>query len=78
VSVVIDDGSHRSEHILATVAHLFPLLPRGSLYAIEDTQTSYWAGYGGSTDPAAPTSVGGGSGRPGWRRRSGRRAGRRS
>jgi hypothetical protein len=57
VSVVIDDGSHRSEHVLATFAHLFPLLPRGSVYAIEDTQTSYWAGYGGSTDPTAPTTM---------------------
>lgn len=57
VSVVVDDGSHRSEHVLATFAHLFPLLPRGSVYAIEDTQTSYWAGYGGSTDPTAPTTM---------------------
>ena len=57
VNVVIDDGSHRSEHVLATFAHLFPLLPRGSVYAIEDTQTSYWASYGGSTDPAAPTTM---------------------
>ena len=30
VSVVVDDGSHRSEHVRATFAHLFPLLPPGS------------------------------------------------
>lgn len=57
VKVVIDDGSHHNEHVLATFAHLFPLLPRGAVYAIEDTQTSYWARYGGSTDPAAPTTM---------------------
>lgn len=57
VQVVVDDGSHRSEHVLATFAHLFPRLPDGALYAIEDTQTSYWEEYGGSTDPDAPTTM---------------------
>lgn len=57
VSVVVDDGSHRSEHVLETFAHVFPRLPAGALYAIEDTQTSYWASYGGSTDPDAPTTM---------------------
>ncbi|MGI3785758.1 MAG: hypothetical protein ACRYG2_33855, partial [Janthinobacterium lividum] len=57
VSVVVDDGSHRSEHILETFAHLVPRLPDGAVYAIEDTQTSYWASYGGSTDPRAPTTM---------------------
>ena len=40
--VVIDDGSHRPEHILETFRILFPLLADGGIYAIEDTQTSYW------------------------------------
>lgn len=57
VHVVVDDGSHRSEHILATFAHVFPLLPAGAIYAIEDTETSYWSGYGGSTDRTAPTTM---------------------
>jgi hypothetical protein len=57
VQVVVDDGSHRSEHVLATFAHVFPLLPDGAVYAIEDTETSYWSDYGGSTAPDAPTTM---------------------
>ena len=33
-----------------TFAILFPLLAKGGIYAIEDTQTSYWPRFGGSTD----------------------------
>jgi len=52
--VVIDDGSHRPSDIPATFGFLFPLLPEGAFYAIEDTQTSYWPEFGGHEDPAAP------------------------
>jgi hypothetical protein len=55
--VVIDDGSHVPEHIRATFAVLFPLLPDGGIYAIEDTQTSYWPDWGGSTDRQDPTTT---------------------
>jgi hypothetical protein len=48
--IVVDDGSHRSDHIRTTFEALFPLLPSGGLYAIEDTQTSYWPRFGGSPD----------------------------
>jgi len=48
--VVIDDGSHRPEHIRETFRILFPRLPEGGIYAIEDTQTSYWPEWGGSED----------------------------
>lgn len=51
--VVIDDGSHRPVHIRETFRLLFPLLPDGAIYAIEDTQTSYWPNWGGNEDPAA-------------------------
>ena len=57
MSVVVDDGSHRSEHVLATFAHVFPRLPAGAVYAIEDTETSYWSDYGGSTAADAPTTM---------------------
>jgi demethylmacrocin O-methyltransferase len=50
VQVVIDDGSHRPEHIRETFRFLFPLLADDGIYAIEDTQTSYWPSWGGSTD----------------------------
>ena len=52
--VMIDDGSHRPADILATFKILFPLLPDGGFYAIEDTQTSYWPEFGGEEDPSAP------------------------
>ena len=50
LEVVIDDGSHRPEHVRASFAVLFPLLTDGGIYAIEDTQTSYWPEFGGSED----------------------------
>jgi hypothetical protein len=50
VKVVVDDGSHRPEHIRETFRVLFPLLHKEGIYAIEDTQTSYWPSFGGSTD----------------------------
>lgn len=53
-TVIIDDGSHRPEHIRASFATLFPLLEDGGIYAIEDTQTSYWPEFGGSEDPNDP------------------------
>lgn len=57
--VVIDDGSHRPEHVRATFQILFPLLETGGIYAIEDLQTSYWPKWGGSFDLKDPnTSVG--------------------
>ncbi len=59
LDIVIDDGSHLNEHVLATFKSLFPLLSARGIYVIEDTQTSYWddvAGqrWGGSMDAAAP------------------------
>ncbi len=57
IEVVIDDGSHRPEHILETFRILFPLLADGGIYAIEDTQTSYWPEFGGSEDLDAPDTT---------------------
>jgi len=48
--VVVDDGSHQSTHVRETFRILFPLLPKGAIYAIEDTQTSYWPEWDGSAD----------------------------
>jgi demethylmacrocin O-methyltransferase len=55
--VVIDDGSHRPAHVLETFRILFPLLPEGAVYAIEDVQTSYWPEFGGSEDRHAPATT---------------------
>lgn len=55
--VVIDDGSHRPSDIIETFQVLFPLLPDGAVYAIEDTQTSYWPEFGGSEDRDSPDTT---------------------
>lgn len=57
VKVVVDDGSHRPEHIRKTFQVLFPLLEDGGIYAIEDIQTSYWPEWGGSEDRHDPTTT---------------------
>ena len=54
--VIIDDGSHRSEHIRATFAILFPLLTPNGVYVVEDVQTSYWPERGGSEDIDDPNT----------------------
>ena len=63
--IIIDDGSHRSEHVIASFEILFPLLAPDGIYVVEDLQTSYWGpesnvtgDWGGSSDLNAPqTSV---------------------
>lgn len=50
VDIVIDDGSHINEHVIRTFQILFPLLRNPGIYVVEDTQTSYWPGFGGSSD----------------------------
>jgi len=47
VDIVIDDGSHLSEHVVTTLRHLWPLLSDGGIYLIEDLHTSYWPAWGG-------------------------------
>jgi hypothetical protein len=57
IKVVIDDGSHRPEHIRETFAYLFPMLAPDGIYAIEDTQTSCWRTWGGSEILTAPETT---------------------
>jgi hypothetical protein len=56
VDVVIDDGSHINADVIKSFETLFPILRNPGIYAVEDTQTSYWPSYGGSSsdlnDPA--------------------------
>lgn len=60
IDIVIDDGSHRCADVISAFHALYPHVVPGGLYVIEDLQTSYWPGYGGSAerldDPA--TSMG--------------------
>lgn len=55
IQVIIDDGSHRPEHIRESFRVLYPLLAdEGGIYCIEDLQTSYWPEWGGSEDRLSP------------------------
>ena len=47
IDVVIDDGSHISQHVIKSFEILYPMLNPGGLYFIEDLHTSYWPNYGG-------------------------------
>jgi demethylmacrocin O-methyltransferase len=49
IHIIIDDGSHRNEHVLRSFQFLFPKLHKNGIYVIEDTQTSYWPDQGGSS-----------------------------
>jgi hypothetical protein len=45
--VIIDDGSHINAHQIESFKILWPHLKAGGIYVVEDTQTSYWEGFGG-------------------------------
>lgn len=46
--LVIDDGSHQSDHVRTSFMTLFPLMRPGAMYVIEDLQASYWPAYNGN------------------------------
>ena len=54
LDIVVDDGSHLSEHVVTTFETLFPLLEPHGIYAVEDLQTSYWPEWHGSDDRDSP------------------------
>ena len=58
--IIIDDGSHINSHVISTFEFLFPLLADNGVYVVEDTQTSYWPEFGGSSEGhmSARTSMG--------------------
>jgi hypothetical protein len=43
--IIIDDGSHRNNHVIKTFKILFPELNNGGIYVVEDTHTSYIPSY---------------------------------
>lgn len=55
--VIVDDGSHINAHVQTTFETLFPLLANDGVYIVEDTQTSYWPGFGGEIDPRQDEST---------------------
>ncbi len=48
--IVIDDGSHRPQHVVSSFIELFPHVADGGIYVVEDVQTAFVSKYGG--DPA--------------------------
>lgn len=48
--IIIDDASHIQSNTIKSFEILFPLLEKGGLYCIEDTVTSYWPAWEGSTE----------------------------
>ncbi|MBP0464533.1 class I SAM-dependent methyltransferase [Roseomonas sp. PWR1] len=47
IDIVLDDGSHRMEHLRASFELLYPRLAPDGLYLLEDLHTCYWPEYGG-------------------------------
>ncbi|MCK0141257.1 tetratricopeptide repeat protein [Aliiroseovarius sp. F20344] len=56
--IIVDDGSHRNEHIVESYHILFPSLTPGGIYIAEDVQTSFHPRFGGSLTLDEPNSVG--------------------
>lgn len=46
--IIIDDGSHVPQHVVASFEALFPAVVDGGSYLIEDIQTAFWPSFGGS------------------------------
>lgn len=46
--IIIDDGSHNCNDIIASFNYLFDYLNDGGIYIVEDLQTSYFPRYNGS------------------------------
>jgi hypothetical protein len=45
--IILDDGSHKMEHIRMSFAHLYPRMSTSGVYMVEDLHTAYWPEYGG-------------------------------
>lgn len=45
--VVLDDGSHKMDDVIATFRRLYPRMDRNGVYMVEDMHTAYWEEYGG-------------------------------
>ncbi|OCC01850.1 hypothetical protein BA190_26930 [Labrys sp. WJW] len=50
--IIIDDGSHRPEHVIPTFWMLFQFVAPNGWYVVEDVQTSYWPIFGSPLAPA--------------------------
>jgi hypothetical protein len=47
IDVVLDDGSHIMQHMIASFGMLYDRVAPNGVYAVEDTHTCYWPNYNG-------------------------------
>lgn len=47
IDIVLDDGSHRMQHMIASFKMIYNRMDRNGVYAVEDTHTCYWPEFGG-------------------------------
>lgn len=47
VDVVLDDGSHRMDHVAKSLDILYPMLSEDGVYMVEDLHTAFWEDFGG-------------------------------
>jgi 23S rRNA U2552 (ribose-2'-O)-methylase RlmE/FtsJ len=47
VGIVLDDGSHKMQHMIASFEMMYERLNPDGVYLVEDTHTCYWNDYGG-------------------------------
>lgn len=45
--IVLDDGSHKMSHIIATFNFMYPKMLKNGVYLVEDLHTAYWEEYEG-------------------------------
>ena len=55
--IVLDDGAHRPDTILAPFKYLYPKMHKNSVYMVEDLQCSYWPEVGGGSKDNPATFV---------------------
>jgi cephalosporin hydroxylase len=47
IDIVLDDGSHKSPHMIASFEHLYDHVQPYGVYMVEDTAPTYWPDRGG-------------------------------
>lgn len=47
IDIVLDDGSHRMSHMIASFELMYERMQPTGVYLVEDTHTCYWKEYGG-------------------------------
>jgi len=50
--IILDDGGHHPAAQIASFEALWPTVPDGGIYMVEDLHTSYWPAYGGAPGSA--------------------------